>query len=295
MTNAVVDPTTGLNLEYKDLITNPLTKRDWDFSAANEFGRLMDGVGKRMPTCTNTMVPIHPSQIPQGRTATYCKFVCTKRPQKEEENRTRLTMDGNLINYPGDISTPTVDMTTAKILINSTISDKLARWLCLDVHNFYLNNEMKRYKYARIPIHEIPMEIRIQYELHLFEANGYIYFEVRKGMYGLPQAGLIAYEALKEHLAPHGYKPCRHTPGLWKHETRNLQFCLIVDDFGVKYSDKADANHLIATLQKKYKISIDWEGRLFCGITITWDYLNGNVTLSMPGYVAKCLIRFKHI
>ena len=154
---------------------------------------------------------------------------------------------------------------------------------------------MKRYEYARIPIHEIPMEIRIQYELHLFEVNGYIYFEVRKGMYVLPQAGLIAYEALKEHLAPHGYKPCRHTPGLWKHETRNLQFCLIVDDFGVKYSDKADANHLIANLQKKYKISIDWEGRLFCGITLTWDYLNGNVTLSMPGYVAKCLIRFKHI
>jgi hypothetical protein len=37
--NAVVDPATRLSLEYEDLITNPLTKRDWDFSAANEFGR----------------------------------------------------------------------------------------------------------------------------------------------------------------------------------------------------------------------------------------------------------------
>jgi hypothetical protein len=240
------------------------------------------------------MIPIHPRKIPEGRTATYCKFVCNKRPQKDEVNRTRLTMGGNLIDYPGDVSTPTADMLTAKILLNSTISDPKARWMCLDVKDFYLNNKMDRYEYARIPYHLIPMEIVLQYNLEPLVVNGHVYFEVQKGMYGLPQAGLIAYQALKEHLDPHGYKPCRHTPGLWKHDDRNLQFCLVVDDFGVKYSQKDDAEHLIAALQEKYKISIDWEGRLFCGITLTWDYKNGIVTLSMPSYVAKCLLGFKH-
>ena len=233
--NAVVDPATGLSLEYEDLITNPLTKREWDFSGANEFGRLMEGVGDRMPTGTQTMFPIRPSQIPTGRKSTYVKFVCNKRPQKEEENRTRLTMGGNLIDYPGDVSTPTADMLTAKIMANSTISDPDARWLGLDLKNFYLNNILKRFEYARIPYRLIPMEIIIQYKLdELVTPDGYVYFEVRKGMYGLPQAGLIAYEGLKEHLDPHGYKPCRHAPGLWRHDTKNLQFCLVVDNFGVK-------------------------------------------------------------
>jgi hypothetical protein len=283
-------------MEYVDLITNPLTKRQWDFSSANEFGRLMDGVGERMPTGTNTMRPIHPHEIPKGRKPVYVKFVCTVRPQKEESNRTRITMGGNLIDFPGDVSTPTSDMTTAKILMNSTISDVTAKWLGMDLKDFYLNNVMERFEYSRIEYHKIPMEIKIQYNLDEYVTDdGYVYFEVGKGMYGLPQAGIIAYKALKAHLAPHGYHPCKHTPGLWKHESRNLQFCLVVDDFGVKYSNKADADHLIAALREKYTITLDWEGRLFCGITLTWDYLNRIVTLSMPGYIKKVLARFRHI
>ena len=296
LANSVVHPETGLAMEYKDLINDPLTKRDWDFSAANEFGRLMQGVGDRMKTGTGTMFPIKKSDMPSDRTATYMKFVCAERPQKDEQNRTRLTMGGNLITYPGDVSTPTADMLTAKILINSTISDKNARWLGLDLKDFYLNNDMERYEYGRIPYHLIPIEIREQYNLDQLVANdGHIYFEVRKGMYGLPQAGIIAYHALRDHLQPHGYQPCRYTPGLWKHDTRDLRFCLVVDDFGVKYKNKDDANHLIAALQEKYEVTIDWTGHLFCGITLTWDYINGIVILSMPGYVIRVLRRLKHV
>ena len=182
-------------------------------------------------------------------------------------------MGDYLTNYPGDVSTPTADMLTAKIMANSVISDPDARWLGLDLKNFYLNNVLKRFEYARIPYRLIPIEIIIQYKLdELITPDGFVYFEVRKGMYGLPQAGLIAYEGLKEHLDPHGYKPCRHTPGLWRHDDKSLQFCLVVDNFGVKYSSKDDAHHLIAALEEKYTITIDWTGRLFCGITLTWDY-----------------------
>jgi len=145
---------------------------------------------------------------------------------------------------------------------------------------------MERYEYMRIPLRLIPAEIIKQYNLNeLIEPDGFVYIEIRKGMYGLPQAGIIAHNQLKEHLAPFGYAPCRHTPGLWKHATRNIMFCLVVDDFGIKYVNKDDANHLFDALRQKYTSSIDWEGKLFCGITLTWNYQQRTCDLSMPGYI----------
>jgi len=59
--------------------------------------------------------------------------------------------------------------------------------------------------------------------------------EIRKGMCGLPQAGILANKLLKEHLVRHGYFEQSHTPGLWKHVSRHIWFNLCVDDFGIKY------------------------------------------------------------
>ena len=89
----------------------------------------MKGVGTHMPSGTQTIRPIKKANLPTGRSATYVKFVCTIRPQKKETQRTRLTVGGNLIHYPGDVSTPTGDMISAKILINATLSDPEAKWL----------------------------------------------------------------------------------------------------------------------------------------------------------------------
>jgi hypothetical protein len=91
-------------------------------------------------------------------------------------------------------------------------------------------------------------------------------------MYGLPQAGRIANEQLTKFLAPHGYAPVPITPGLWQHTTRDIAFTLVVDDFGVKYTKHADAEHLMQTLNKLYKVSEDWEGTRYCGLTLAWDY-----------------------
>ena len=79
--------------------------------------------------------------------------------------------------------------------------------------------------------------------------------EIRKAIYGLPQAGVLANKLLKKRLAPAGYYEMPHTPGLWKHVSRPIAFTLVVDDFGVKYVNKKNANHLFATLKGKYKIS----------------------------------------
>jgi hypothetical protein len=113
-------------------------------------------------------------------------------------------------------------------------------------------------------------------------------------MYGLPQEGRLANDLLSKRPALHGYHPFEHTHGLWRHETRPSTFTLVVDDFGVKYVGRAHANHLLNTLKKYYEVTEDWEGNLYCGISLNWDYKNKTIDLSMPGYIDNALHKFQH-
>ncbi len=71
-------------------------------------------------------------------------------------------------------------------------------------------------------------------------------------------------------------------------------FTLVVDDFGVRYTDKAHVDRLLNVLQQAYKCSTDWTGARYVGLTLDWDYTNGTCDLSMPGYIARALSRFDH-
>ena len=105
----------------------------------------------------------------------------------------------------------------------------------------------------------------------------------------------MANDQLKQKLAPAGYYEVPHTPGLFTHVTRPVQFTLVVDNFGVKYVGKEHADHLIKTLKGHYdKISVDWEGKLYCGITLDWNYEERFLDISMPGYINKLRARYKH-
>ena len=133
---------------------------------------------------------------------------------------------------------------------------------------------MPTYEYMRLPLALIPTEVIAQYNLNDITNDNYVYMEIRKSMPGLKQAGIIAYARLKDHLLKHGYKPVPRTPSLWKHETRPITFCLVVDDFGVSYCGKENDEHLLQTLQILYTVTLDWTGSLYCGLTIKWDYSN---------------------
>ncbi len=98
--------------------------------------------------------------------------------------------------------------------------------------------------------------------------EGYIYCKIQKGMYGLPQAGIIAQQLLKERLHKHGYRQSQTTPRFWKHDTRPISFSLVVDGFGVKYVGLENAQHLLDTIQQYHKCSCDWEAERYCGLTI---------------------------
>ena len=105
----------------------------------------------------------------------------------------------------------------------------------------------------RIPIKYIPQEIIDEYNASKFIKNGYIYVEIIKEMYGLKQAGIIANKLLKKRLSKYGFAPTKHTHGLWRHETRPIQFTLVVDDFGIEYTNKADTQYLLDALDHHYE------------------------------------------
>jgi hypothetical protein len=116
----------------------------------------------------------------------------------------------------------------------------------------YLATPLDRYEYMRMPFDIIPDEFKKLYNLTTKNKNGSVYMKIEKGMYGLPQAGILANKLLRKRLAPHGYYEMPHTPGLWKHIHRQIQFTLVVDDFGVKYVGKEHADHLVNVLKTKY-------------------------------------------
>ncbi len=239
---------------------------------------------------------IHKHEIPASRLKdiTYGRIVVNYRPQKTEKERTRLTVGGNLIDYPWDVTTPTADLTTAKLLFNSVISTPGARFLTMDIKDFYLNTPMERPEFMRLKYDILPEEIVSQYGLAEKVTDGWTYVRIEKGMYGLPQAGLLANKLLSSRLEAHGYYQCQFTPGLWRHKWRPVTFSLVVDDFGVKTVGLTHAKHLKHVLQNYYTVSVDWTGELFCGISLCWDYHNKTVDLSMPGYIEKALKRFHH-
>ena len=300
----VLDHETGLTLEHRQLRRHPKYKDIWATSYANELGRLCQGVGtsptdssKKRVEGTDTFHVVNFDDIPSDRRKeiTYTKVVCEYRPQKSEPNRTRITIGGNRICYPGDCGTRTASLELFKLQVNSVLSRPGAAFACFDLKNFYLGTPLHRPEYARIKLADIPAEFADEYNLAaVVDHNDWVYFEIRKGVYGLPQAGKLANDLLTERLARHGYYQCATTPGLWRHKWRPIMFVLIVDDFGIEYVGKRHADHLLAALQEHYEVTTDWTGTKFTGIDITWDYIKRTCRLAMDGYILDVLTKYGH-
>jgi hypothetical protein len=91
---------------------------------------------------------------------------------------------------------------------------------------------------------------------------------MRRAVWGLPQAGILANKLLHQCLLPHGYYKCNNAPGLWKHKARPIAFMLVINDFGVKYVGKEHADHLIQCIKEIYELTEDWTGDVYCGIKL---------------------------
>ena len=222
----------------------------------------------------------------------YGRIVVDYWTQKEERHRRRLTVGGNFSCYSGDSSTPTSDITTAKLIINSTISTPGVMYMCCDIKCFYLEITLSRYEYIKIKIDIQTEEIILEYNLVNLSHNGYEYYDICKGMHGLPKEGILSNQQLVRKLETKGYSPCKQTLGLWRHKWRPIAFSLVVENFGVKYVDKKHVKHLINTTQENYQVSTEWEGKRYCGIIIKWNHQKHVFDLSMPSYTQATLHKF---
>jgi Reverse transcriptase (RNA-dependent DNA polymerase) len=296
---AAVNPDTGRHAEYRELSRSSAGPR-WQLAMCKEIGRLFQGYTcVRDPTHsvqgTDTCAFIHKKDLPPGKVPTYVRIVSDYREQKADPYRVRCTVGGNLIDFPGDKSTKVADLVTVKTLLNKIVSTPNARAACIDIKDFYLNNPLPEAEYVRFHASVLPQEIWEQYNIADYvDDKGYVLARVDKGMYGLPQAGKVASDHLLPRLHAAGYKPTGRIPGLYKHDTNSIYFTLIVDDFLILHAQEGALDHLKSTLQQHYTITCDDAATKFCGMTLDWNYDEGHVTVSMPGYIESALQRFAH-
>jgi hypothetical protein len=207
--NAVIHPVTGKEMEYMALMKDPRLQPLWTQGFGNECGRLFQGI--RDISGTDICFFIKLTNIPKDIKITYRKIVCDYKPHKKEKERVRLTVGGDRLNYSGDVATSTADITTFKILINSTLSTENADMMMMDIKDYYLETPLSRFEYMKMLLSRFPEDIVQKYNLNALAVDGWVYIEIRKGMYGLKQSGLLANQLLQTRLAPFGYYPARHT------------------------------------------------------------------------------------
>ena len=281
--------------ESLDALLHGSMSKIWGTSLSNELGRLAQGV--RDVPGNDVIDFINMNEVPTDKKVTYANMVCDYRPLKTDPYRVRLTVGGDRLDYLDDAASPAATLLETKLLLNSVISDvkEGARFMTIDIKDFFLQTCMKDAEYMRINSKYFLQDITDKYDIQKKIApNGYVYCRIKRGMYGLKQAARLAYDNLKINLAPFGYHPDPITPTIWTHESKPTKFCLCVDDFGVKYYSADDAQHLMKALQSKYEITSDKSGNNFCGLNISWNYEKGYVDISMKDYVIKALHKLQH-
>ena len=118
---------------------------------------------------------------------------------------------------------------------------------------------LKHLEFIRINIWDIPDQTINEYSLkEKMTLNGSIYIRADRGVYGLPQRGLLENKLLEKRLNKQEYWQSKLVPSLWKHDWRPVQFTLVVDDFGVMYVGKEHALHLKQTLENDYSVTTEW-------------------------------------
>ena len=123
------------------------------------------------------------------------------------------------------------------------------------------------FQYMRMYKKIIPQEVLEKYNI-IFDDRDFTYVEIRRGMYGLKEAGVIVFDPLVRKLKRFGYKSMSQTPGLWKHSFYRTTFTLCIDNFGVQHFSKDDADHLIGAIRATYECSINWEETQYYGLTL---------------------------
>jgi hypothetical protein len=203
----MVHPVTGEHItSYQKLMNDPATAEVWMMAFGKGFGGMCQGDKKTNTIGTDAIFVMDPKDvphIPKDQPPTYAKVVVTYRPQKDDPYCIHITAGGNKIYYPGELTTQTADMTTAKLHWNSILSMPGTKYMCLDIGNFYLSATLYRYENMKMLINLFPPWIVTQYNLLNKVVGGFVYLQMRKAVWVLPQAGILANKLLRRRLASH--------------------------------------------------------------------------------------------
>jgi hypothetical protein len=142
--NAVIHPITGNEMEYTALMKDPQLKPLWTRGFSDECGRLFQGIWDIAGTDTCFFIKL--TDTPKNRKIIYGKIVCDYKPHKKENGRGWLTEGGDRLDYSGDITTLTADITPFKILINRTLYTEDAAMMMMDIKNYYLGTPLPRFE-----------------------------------------------------------------------------------------------------------------------------------------------------
>jgi hypothetical protein len=273
-------------LTYKATRHSP-DKALWVTEEANELIRLLETTG--------TIEWMDWRDKPSERLASYYNpQVKVKLKLGTVVRRVRGTIGGNVTDYTGPRSAWTADMQTVKLLLNATVSEPGARFMTADISDYYLGTELTVPEYMWIDKSLIPATVQQRYSKSIIwsTCGRKSMVRVKRGIFGLPYAGRIAHAKLSNLLERHGYTACVNTPCLFRHVTRPISFTLVVDDFGIKYTNRQDVDHLLNAIHEEYKTTEDWDGSKYLGMTIEHDIDARAITVSMPGYAAAAVKRF---
>jgi hypothetical protein len=143
VTMPIVHPTKGKTICSQ-------TSKIWQTAFGKDLGGMVQGNNKTGQKGTNAIIIMTNAEIPRiPKNQTNARVLVDFCPQKSDLHRIRITASGNLINYPGNLLTRTANLTTSKIMWNSVLSTKEAKYMCLDIKNFYLSAPMDRFEYMK--------------------------------------------------------------------------------------------------------------------------------------------------
>ena len=257
----------------------------WEIAHGEEIIRLIE---------SKTGMFIHRRDMPSDRKAAYYNpQLKIKLKNGVLQYRVRGTIGGDQVHYPGETTAYTAHLETIRVLLNAIVSEH-ADFLTADIKDFYLGTPLERKEYMRINLKHIPVDIQERYNIADMVHNDHVIMEISRSIYGLPQAGKLSQDRLVAHLAKHGYTQCTNTPCLFVHCSNGVAFTLVVDDFLIKFKERAAADHLLNALAELYTITTDFgTTQKYVGITLTHNKVEHTIDMSIPGYVKKALQRFK--
>ena len=272
----------GKPLRFSSALAGP-NRADWIHADIVELTKLVFDTG--------TLKPVHhPSESPTY----YNRVVREKLKGKTIERRVRGTAGGDRITFPCSVSSSTASLTCFKMLLNDIVSSN-SYFGSADISDFYLGADLPNPQSLKIYCDTFDAATLLALGFTPFlktdpSGKTYVYCDILKSLYGLAISGLLSQLRLLAQLYSYDFIQTE-TPCLFRHRTRDITFCLVVDDFAIRYTSLDDLKHFTDCLSELYHIKVHPECVSFLGFTIVYDRVARTISLSYPSYIPDLLTR----